>query len=59
MHPEHQRYAKFTSKARIEKAINSLLGLVEGARIGGNVEMMSAARGDIVRARLMIKWNGK
>lgn len=30
MHPDHLQYAKFTSRARIEKSVNSLLGIVEG-----------------------------
>ena len=33
MHPDHLAYAKFTSRARLEKAVNSLLGLVEGVAI--------------------------
>lgn len=33
MHPDHQPYAKFTSRARIEKSVNSLLGLIEGIAI--------------------------
>lgn len=33
MHPDHQEYAQFTSRARIEKSVNSLLGLVEGIAI--------------------------
>lgn len=30
MHPDHLQYAKFTSRACIEKSVNSLLGIVEG-----------------------------
>jgi NAD-dependent DNA ligase len=33
MHPDHIEYMKFTSRARIEKSINSLLGIVEGIAI--------------------------
>ncbi|MBT0962637.1 BRCT domain-containing protein [Denitromonas iodatirespirans] len=33
MHPDHSRYANFTSRARLEKSVNSLLGLVEGITI--------------------------
>ncbi len=37
MHSDHQTYFKFTSKARIDKSINSLLGIVEGIAIDGVV----------------------
>ena len=37
MHPDHQKYKKFTSRARLDKAINSLLGLVDGIAIDGIV----------------------
>lgn len=37
MHSDHQPYFKFTSKARIDKSINSLLGIVEGITIDGVV----------------------
>lgn len=37
MHPDHLKYAKFTSKARLEKSINSLLGIVEGIVIDGAI----------------------
>lgn len=37
MHTDHEPYAKFTSKARIEKSLNSLLGLVEGMVIDGAI----------------------
>lgn len=33
MHPDHLEYARFTSRARIEKSVNSLLGLIEGIAI--------------------------
>lgn len=33
MHPDHAPYFKFTTKARLDKAINSLLGIVEGIDI--------------------------
>lgn len=35
MHPDHLRYAKYTGRARLAKAINSLLGIVEGIAIDG------------------------
>jgi NAD-dependent DNA ligase len=37
MHPDHLEYARFTSKARIEKSINSLLGIVEGIIIDSSI----------------------
>ncbi len=37
MHPDHLTYAKFTSKARIEKSVNSLLGLIEGMAIDSSI----------------------
>lgn len=30
MHPDHFQYVRFTSRARLEKSVNSLLGIVEG-----------------------------
>jgi hypothetical protein len=35
MNPDHKPYHKFTRRARLEKAINSLIGLVEGVAIDG------------------------
>lgn len=37
MHPDHRQYAKFTSRARLDKAVNSLLGIIEGISIDGAV----------------------
>ncbi|MBO9716207.1 MAG: NAD-dependent DNA ligase, partial [Pseudoxanthomonas sp.] len=37
MHPDQQRYAKFTGKARLDKSINSLLGIIEGIAIDGHI----------------------
>lgn len=37
MHRDHQRYAKFTGKARLDKAINSLLGIIDGISIDGHI----------------------
>lgn len=37
MHDDHQRYHKFTGPARLEKAVNSILGLVEGVSIDGEI----------------------
>jgi len=33
MHQDHERYLKFTGRARLEKSINSLLGIIEGIAI--------------------------
>jgi hypothetical protein len=38
MHPDHRPYLKFTSRSRLEKSVNSLLGLVEGIAIDGSIE---------------------
>ena len=35
MHPDHKKYAKFTTRSRIEKSVNSLLGLIEGISVDG------------------------
>ena len=37
MHSDHKPYAKFTSRARLDKSINSLLGIVEGVLIDGSI----------------------
>lgn len=37
MHADHIEYVRFTSRARIEKSVNSLLGLVEGISIDSAV----------------------
>lgn len=37
MHPDHLQYAKFTSRARLEKTVNSLLGLIEGMAIDSSI----------------------
>lgn len=37
MHPDHQKSVKFTTRARIEKSVNSLLGLVEGIAIDSSI----------------------
>lgn len=37
MHPDHDNYSRFTTRARIDKAVNSLLGLVEGVAIDGRI----------------------
>lgn len=37
MHPDHRDYFKFTSKARLDKSINALVGIVEGIAIDGHI----------------------
>lgn len=37
MHPDHRPYAKFTTRARLEKCVNSLLGIIEGIAIDGAI----------------------
>ena len=37
MHPDQQDYARFTGKARLDKSINSLLGIIEGISIDGHI----------------------
>lgn len=37
MHEDHKPYYRFTGRSRIEKSVNSLLGLVEGISIDGKI----------------------
>lgn len=37
MHPDHLEYVRFTSRARLEKSVNSLLGLIEGMAIDSSI----------------------
>lgn len=37
MHPDHIQYAKVTTRARLEKTVNSLLGLIEGMAIDSSI----------------------
>lgn len=37
MHIDHQPYLKFHGRARLDKAINSLLGIIEGIAIDGSI----------------------
>lgn len=37
MHPDHKPYFRFTGRARFEKAINSLFGIVEGISIDAEI----------------------
>lgn len=37
MHPDLQSYFKFTGKSRLDKSVNSLLGLLEGIAVDGQI----------------------
>lgn len=37
MHPDHQPYIKFTGKSRLDKSVNSLMGIIEGIAIDGSI----------------------
>lgn len=37
MHPDHRSYLRFTTHSRLEKSINSLLGIIEGISIDGHI----------------------
>jgi BRCA1 C Terminus (BRCT) domain len=37
MHSDHLKYARFTSRAQMEKSVNSLLGIVEGIVIDSSI----------------------
>lgn len=37
MHQDHASYFKFTTQARLDKAVNSLLGIVEGIAVDRNI----------------------
>lgn len=37
MHSDHRPYARFTTRARLDKSINSLLGIIEGIAIDGAI----------------------
>lgn len=37
MHPDHIDYARFTTRSRLEKSLNSLLGIIEGIAIDGHI----------------------
>ena len=43
MHPDHLDYARFTSRAQIEKSVNSLLGLIEGMAIDATINESEVA----------------
>jgi len=37
VHQDHRAYMRFTSKARLDKSVNSLVGLVEGIAVDGRI----------------------
>src|SRR5262245_22181902 len=37
MHPDHRPYVRFTTRARLDKSVNSLLGIIEGIAIDGAI----------------------
>jgi hypothetical protein len=37
MHPDHRPYIRFTTRARLEKSVNTLLGIIEGIAIDGTI----------------------
>lgn len=37
MHADHREYFKFTGRSRLDKAMNSLVGLIEGISIDGSI----------------------
>ena len=37
MHPDHREYMGFASRSRLEKSVNSLLGIIEGILIDGEI----------------------
>lgn len=43
MHPDHLKYARFTSRARLDKSVNSLLGLIEGMAIDSSINQSEVA----------------
>ncbi|MEK0265923.1 hypothetical protein QT383_06380 [Stenotrophomonas rhizophila] len=40
MHSDHRNYFKFTSKARLDKSVNALIGIVEGIVIDGQINAL-------------------
>lgn len=43
MHPDHRQYYRFTTKASIDKAINSLLGIIESMAIDRSIDAKEVA----------------
>lgn len=37
MHPDHREYFKLTGRSRLDKSINSLLGIIEGISVDSNI----------------------
>ena len=40
MHSDHRNYFKFSSKARLDKSVNALIGIVEGIAIDGQINAL-------------------
>ena len=40
MHTDHRDYFKFTSKARLNKSVNALIGIIEGITIDGHINSL-------------------
>ena len=43
MHPDHQKYAKFNSRNRLEKSVNSLMGILQGIALDGTINASEIA----------------
>lgn len=43
MHPDQRSYARFTTRSRLEKSVNSLVGLIEGIAIDGLINASEVA----------------
>jgi hypothetical protein len=43
MHSDHLKYAKFTFRSRLEKSVNSLLGIIEGVVIDASINSSEIA----------------
>ncbi len=43
MHSDHKTYLKFTGRSRLEKAVNSLLGIVEGIAVDASINSREIA----------------
>lgn len=40
MHSDHRKYFNFTSKARLDKSVNALIGIIEGVVIDGQINKL-------------------
>lgn len=52
-HPDHREYLKFSGRSRLDKAINSLVGLIEGIAADGKV-----TAGEMALLNLWLQENG-